>query len=57
MLNYNLVNNDSIKYTDLTISVVESINKINLRGQKRDFMTKIGKSISTICQSECPGPI
>ncbi len=52
MLNYNLVTNDSINYTDLTISVVESVNKINLRGQKSDFMTKIGKSISILPPTE-----
>ena len=52
MLSYNSVTNNSIKYTDLTISVVESIIKIILRGKKRDFITKIGKSISILPPTE-----
>ena len=48
MLNYNLVTSSSIKYTDLVISEVEPVVKINLRGKKRDFITKIGKSLSII---------
>ena len=52
MLSYNSVNNGSIKYNDLTISVVESITKINLRGKKRDFITKVGKSLSIIPPTE-----
>ena len=52
MLNYNSINNNSIKNTDLVISVVESITKLNLRGKKRDFITKIGKSISIIPPTE-----
>ena len=52
MLSYNSITDDSIKYNDLTISVVESITKINLRGKKRDFITKIGKSISILPPTE-----
>jgi len=52
MLSYNIVANDLIKYNDLTISVVESITKINLRGKKSDFITKIGKSISILPPTE-----
>ena len=52
MLSYNSVTNDPVKYTDLTISVVESTTKINLRGTKRDFITKIGKFISILPPTE-----
>ena len=52
MLSYNSVTNDSIKHTDLTISIVETITKINLRGKKRDFITKIGKIISILPPTE-----
>ena len=52
MLSYNSITDDSIKYNDLTISVVESITKINLRGKKRDFITKVGKSLSIIPPTE-----
>ena len=48
MLNFNPPINDSKKYSDLIISVVEPITKINLRGKNRDFITKIGKSLSII---------
>ena len=52
MLNFNPPINDSKKYSDLIISVVEPITKINLRGKNRDFITKIGKSISIIPPTE-----
>jgi len=52
MLSYNSVTNDSAKYNDIKISVVESITKINLRGKKRDFITKIGKIISILPPTE-----
>ena len=48
MLNYNLPINNSKKYSNLIISVIEPVTKINLRGKKRDFITKIGKSLSII---------
>ena len=48
MLNYNLPINNSKKYSNLMISVIEPVTKINLRGKKRDFITKIGKILSII---------
>ena len=48
MLSYNSAINDSKKYANLTISEVESVVKINLRGRKRDFITKIGKYLSIL---------
>ena len=48
MLNYNLPINNSKKYSNLMISIIEPVTKINLRGKKRDFITKIGKSLSII---------
>ncbi len=52
MLNYNSVANNSIRYADLVISEVESVVKINLRGKKRDFITKIGKTLSILPPTE-----
>ena len=52
MLNYNSPINDKKEYSDLIMSEIEPIIKINLRGKKRDFLTKIGKSLSIIPPSE-----
>ena len=46
MLNYNSPINDKKEYSDLLISEIEPTIKINLRGKKRDFLTKIGKFLS-----------
>ena len=40
MLNYNSPINDTKDYSEIKISEVEPINKINLRGKNRDFITK-----------------
>ena len=48
MLNYNSPIMDTKEYTDIKISEVEPILKINLRGKNRDFITKIGKELSII---------
>ena len=48
MLNYNSPINDTKDYSEVKISEVEPINKINLRGKNRDFITKIGKELSII---------
>ena len=52
MLNYNSPINDKKEYSDLIMSEIEPIIKINLRGKKRDFLTKIGKSLSIIPPTE-----
>ena len=52
MLNYNSPINDTKKYSRIKISYVEPIIKINLRGKKRDFIEKIGKSLSVIPPTE-----
>ena len=52
MLNYNSAINDSKKYSNLVISKVESVTKINLRGKKRDFITTIDKSLSILPPTE-----
>ena len=52
MLSYNSIINDSIKHSNLTISEVESVIKINLRGKKRDFITRIGKTLSILPPTE-----
>ena len=46
MLNYNPPINEAKNYSELKISEIEPITKINLRGKNRDFITKIGKELS-----------
>jgi sarcosine oxidase subunit gamma len=48
MLNYNSPINDTKKYLEIEISEIEPIFKLNLRGKNRDFITKIGKTLSII---------
>ena len=46
MLNFNSPIKEQKKYNDLDIIEVEPIIKINLRSNKREFSTKIGKILS-----------
>ena len=48
MLNYNSPINDTKKYSEIEISEIEPIFKLNLRGKNRDFITKVGKVLSII---------
>jgi len=48
MLNFNSPIMDIKEYSELKISEIEPILKINLRGINRDFITKIGKELSII---------
>ena len=48
MLKHNSPIMEAKEYSDLKISEVEPIFKINLRGKNRDFVTKIGKELSII---------
>ena len=48
MLNYNTPIMDTKEYSEIKISEIEPILKINLRGKNRDFITKIGKELSII---------
>ena len=48
MLNYSSPINDAKEYSELKMSEVEPTIKINLRGKKTDFITKIGKSLSIV---------
>ena len=48
MLNFNTPIIDTKKYSEIKISEIEPILKINLRGKNRDFITKIGKELSII---------
>ena len=52
MFNYTSPINDKKEYSDLIMSEIEPIAKINLRCKKRDFLTKIGKSLSIILPTE-----
>ena len=48
MLNYNSPIMDIKEYSEIKISEIEPILKINLRGKNRNFITKIGKELSII---------
>ena len=48
MLNFNTPIIDTKEYSEIKISVIEPILKINLRGKNWDFITKIGKELSII---------
>ena len=48
MLNFITPIMDTKEYSEIKISEVEPILKINLRGKNRDFITKIGKELSII---------
>ena len=48
MLNFNSPIMDTKEYSEIKISVIEPIIKINLRGKNRNFITKIGKTLSII---------
>ena len=48
MLNYNSPIMDAKDYSQIKISEIEPIIKINLRGKNRDFITRIGKELSII---------
>ena len=52
MLNYISPIKEIKEYSDIKISEIEPIVKINLRGKKRDFITKIGKELSIIPPTE-----
>tara|TARA_Y100000590_G_scaffold432381_1_gene548344 strand:+ start:1073 stop:1633 length:561 start_codon:yes stop_codon:yes gene_type:complete len=48
MLNYNSPIMDSKDFSEIKITEIEPVLKINLRGKNRDFITKIGKELSII---------
>ncbi len=48
MLNFNTPIINTKEYSEIKISAIEPILKINLRGKNRDFITKIGKELSII---------
>ena len=52
MFNFNSPIMDTKEYSEIKISEVEPIFKINLRGKNRDFITKIGKELSIIPPSD-----
>ena len=52
MLNFNTPITDTKEYSEIKISEVEPILKINLRGKNRDFITKIGKELSIITPAD-----
>ena len=52
MLNFNSPIMENKEYSEIKISVIEPIFKINLRGKNRDFITKIGKELSIITPTD-----
>ena len=49
MLNFNSPIKEEKKYNDLKIVEIEPTIKINLRSNKREFSTKIGRILSIFC--------
>ena len=52
MLNYNSPIKENKTYTDLSIKEVEPIMKINLRGNKKEFLTAVDKTLGLILPNE-----
>ena len=52
MLNFNPTLKENKSYNDLKISPINPIAKINLRGNKREFLTAVGKSLGLILPNE-----
>ena len=52
MDNINTAIKDKREYSDLYLKEVEPITKINLRGKKREFFTKVGQVLSVILPTE-----
>ena len=52
MLKYNSAINEIKNYPEIKISEIEPTTKVNLRGKNRDFITKVGKSLSIIPPTE-----
>ena len=48
MLNFNTPITDNKEYSEIKISEIEPILKINLRGKNRNFITKVGKELTII---------
>ena len=52
MDNINTAIKDKREYSDLNLKELEPITKINLRGKKREFFTKVGQILSVILPTE-----
>ena len=52
MLNFNTPVMNTKEYSEIKISEVESIFKINLRGKNREFFTRVGKILSLMLPTE-----
>ena len=52
MDNINTAIKDKREYSDLNLKEVEPLTKINLRGKKREFFTKVGQVLSVILPTE-----
>ena len=52
MDNFNTAIKDKREYSGLNLKEFEPITKINLRGKKREFFTKVGQALSVILPME-----
>ena len=52
MLNYNPTLKENKSYNDIKISPISPIAKINLRGNKREFLAATSKTIGLILPNE-----
>ena len=52
MLNYNSVIKSEINQVNISVKEISPVMKINLRGKKREFLTKVGKNLNMILPTE-----
>ena len=52
MLNINYPKIEKKEFTNLELNLVEPMNKLNLRGKSRDFLSMIGKILNIILPTE-----
>ncbi len=52
MLNYKTATNGEINYNGISVKEISPTMKLNLRGNKREFFTNIGKNLNMLLPSE-----
>ncbi len=52
MLNYKTATNEKINYNGIVVKEISPTMKLNLRGKKREFFTKIGKKLNMLLPTE-----
>ena len=52
MVNYNSPINNQINFNEITVKELSPVMKLNLRGNKREFFTTVGKQLDMILPTE-----